>query len=105
MPNPSERLLTRLHAMGVDIPDGARVQRTYAGYWQRSEGAWSWALVDGNGHELKLGSQYPLSTLLKSRIMVTRRWNNDDFHVDLWTSISEGQRGDYRQVIEEPPRG
>jgi hypothetical protein len=100
---PSQRLLARLRAMGLDIVDGAVVQRTYAGIWQRREGAWSWALVDANNFELSVGSQYPVTRLLKGRIMATQHWNNDDLHVDPWEAISEGQRGDYRYVFEESP--
>lgn len=103
MPTPSERLLIRLRDMGLEIPDDARLRRTYAGYWQRAAGAWSWCLEDADGIELGIGSQYPV-TSLRGRIIVLRLWNDRDLHVDPWLFLSDAQRGDYRQVIEEPVR-
>ena len=96
---PSKRLIARLRAMGLIIPNDARVQRTYAGFWQRREGAWLWALVDSNDFELSIGSQHCVTSLLKERLIVIQHWNNRDFHVDPW---EPGERGDYRQVFEEP---
>ena len=40
----------------------ARIQRTRAGHWLRSAGAWSWFLriIDNQyGHPIDFGSQYP----------------------------------------------
>lgn len=50
------------------LPEGAqiRIERTRAGYWQRSAGAWSWLAVDEkNGREL-FGSDWPASEVVKA---------------------------------------
>jgi hypothetical protein len=65
----SERLIQRLRRDGVITgtqAEGANVLRTYAGREMRSEGAWSWYLVDASGLELFTGSHYSLTELLKA---------------------------------------
>lgn len=59
MSKPSDRLIARLIAEG-HIPAGEyRIERTYAGFWQRREGAFSWELVDAiSGFPVNVGSQY-----------------------------------------------
>lgn len=65
----AERIAARLAALDVDVPAGARLARTYAGYWQRSSGAWSWYLVDGRtGRELFIGSQHAARDLLAAPV-------------------------------------
>lgn len=46
----------------VCVKDGFR--RTYAGYWQRRAGAWSWEGVTEDGR--RIGSIWTVSELLKS---------------------------------------
>lgn len=59
MSKPSEKLIARLINEGHIEPGEYRVQRTYAGYWQRREGAFSWDLVHADtGHHAFVGSQY-----------------------------------------------
>lgn len=68
---PSERLIRRLvedGALTAEQAEGASVLRTYAGYWQRIEGAWSWYLVGKDGRELFIGSQWPITDLLRSQL-------------------------------------
>lgn len=60
---PSERLLERLTAMGIEIAPGARIERTYAGYWQRRQGAWVWRMIPADGGAW-VGSLYPVTTLV-----------------------------------------
>lgn len=62
----SERVLARLRADGRDVPDGARLIRVYAGYWQRAQGAWSWHVVDDRGLTI-VGSVYAAGDLLRCR--------------------------------------
>lgn len=63
--------MKRLREMGVDLPEGTRLQRSYAGHWQRIEGAWSWFAIDPEW-SVNLGSQWPMSHLLKAPyLMVT----------------------------------
>lgn len=69
----SERMLVRLRelleAEGLTLPEGTELRRSYAGRWQRSEGAWSWfafhpggvSLVPGAGD---IGSHYPMGVVL-----------------------------------------
>lgn len=75
---PAERLIERLRAEhGLDIPAGARVRRTYAGWAQRSQGALSWYLVDTDGRDVQhlgctIGSHTPAGDLVRAhRIDVT----------------------------------
>jgi hypothetical protein len=85
MRSPSERLLARLRAQGVEIPDGARIQRTYAGRCQREAGAWSWSVVNADGGDLRqrLGSQWPVGVLLGApRLIVSRSHRDLGWDVD-----------------------
>ena len=64
------RLIRALHALGYFLeysPYEVRIRRTYAGVNQRDAGAFSWYAVDLEGMEIKLGSLYPLSLLLRYR--------------------------------------
>lgn len=63
----SERIIRRLTEQGhitAEQAEGAQVLRTYAGREQRSQGAWSWYLVDAQGVELFVGSDYTVTELL-----------------------------------------
>lgn len=60
-------IVDRLTVMGMLDPedfhlDTAAIYRLYPGYWQRSEGAWSWLLKldrkDGGNHSVTFGSQH-----------------------------------------------
>lgn len=73
-----ERLLTRLRRMGLDIPEGSAVRRTYAGKHQRAAGAWSWYLVDPTGRESRVGSQYPVGRLLGTHMAASRGHREQD---------------------------
>lgn len=52
---PAERLVAAIRArdalgpVGIVLPDGVTARRTYAGYWQRSRGAWVWRLHAPDG--------------------------------------------------------
>ena len=79
---PSERLLARLTAMGVPLPEGAEIRRTYAGWLQRRHGAWSWA-VDPSVGAWTVGSQWPVTHLLRARrLVVSRAGTQADWDVD-----------------------
>jgi len=65
----SERLIKRLRAMGMDVPDASTLQRTHAGISMRQRGAWSWSLIAPGGHEL-CGSYHPATGLLRSNMVV-----------------------------------
>lgn len=58
MTKPSDRVIQRLIAEGHIPPGAYKIQRTYAGFWQRREGAFSWDLVTADGHYANVGSQY-----------------------------------------------
>lgn len=78
-----QRLIERLRRVGVDLPDGVTLCRTWAGYWQRSEGAWSWTAVGPDGHgELNIGSQWPMKLLLAAPRLDTSISKSGDTHID-----------------------
>jgi hypothetical protein len=75
---PSARLLARLRAQGVQVPEGAQIRRTYAGRCQREAGAWSWFVLNPDGSETigGLGGYHPVGVLLRApRLRVTRELN------------------------------
>lgn len=79
------RLLARLRAEGLAIPEGARVERTRAGRHQRSAGAWSWYLLDADGSELNIASQWPVGELVKAaRITAGHQQSTRDTHIFPW---------------------
>lgn len=99
---PSERLMARLRAMGVDIPEGSTLQRTYAGYWQRKGGAWSWFLLSPDGRDF-LGSYFPVKTLLRTRLNVTQGHRHEGtFSVFPWKESTARERAHFHLWIDEP---
>ena len=60
-----DRLIKQLREDGYEVPDGLTMHRTYAGFWQRNAGAWSWWAADRLGREV-LGSQWGITDLLKA---------------------------------------
>lgn len=83
-PRPSERLVARLRAMGLPVPADARIERTYAGVWQRRDGAWSWIVWPPGSYGV--GSQFPVTELLRYErwIAVKQYGNTSDWHVLPW---------------------
>jgi hypothetical protein len=81
-PTPSQRLLARLAAMGVPIEDGATIVRTYAGYWQKKQGAWIWRVESGpHGVPAKpVGSGFRATDLLRGPLAA--HWDNS---IQEWT--------------------
>lgn len=60
----AERLLAKIRAAGVPLPEHVEFRRTYAGRLQREAGAWAWFLLDADtGYDLHIGSQWPQSAL------------------------------------------
>jgi hypothetical protein len=87
----SKRIATRLGEMGVlDLEqypaDTVTIERTYAGHWQRSAGAWSWMLLDQNGRDLFIGSHHPASAFKLSNTWVAV---NGPGGTDLYSSVEE----------------
>lgn len=64
---PFDRLIGRLIGEGYQLPYPWELdlRRTYAGYWQRAAGAWSWVAYH-EGREV-LASQYPVRELAKCK--------------------------------------
>lgn len=54
--------------LGIEV-DRDSLKRTYAGYWQRKAGAWSWEGRTLDGH--RIGSAWTAGELLKSRKLTT----------------------------------
>jgi len=109
---PSQKLLTRLRGLGLAIPEGSTLGRTYAGSNQRTAGAWSWYLlgpdtapgiVNGTG----LGSQWSVAALLKARLLVTQDCTlgrgGNDITVAPWEESTARERARFHLWIEEPP--
>lgn len=65
----SDRLIARLIAEGFISPGEYRIERTYAGYWQRTEGAWSWELVRADGGPAFVGSQWTVKECLRAPVL------------------------------------
>jgi hypothetical protein len=66
------------HGVGVSLQYSFR--RTRAGYWQRSAGAWSWSIrYMDEGHIMEIGSQWPVTELLRRGFVVDRESN--DIHL------------------------
>lgn len=89
---------------GVEWPGGAenaRVRRTYAGYYQKSGGAWAWTLepVDPECRAYPtVASQWPASDLVKGECVVRRNLYGD------WEIDPERVAGDleaYRRVYAD----
>lgn len=68
----SKRLLLQLRAAGVEMPDDVFIQRSYAGHWQRKEGAWSWFVVSAISGPLDIGSQDTVTELLHRGFVINR---------------------------------
>ncbi|QOC26076.1 hypothetical protein IC744_06905 [Microbacterium hominis] len=64
MAKPSEKLIARLVAEGHLEPGQYRLERTYAGYWQRTAGAFSWYITDSRGVDVGIGSQWTVREVL-----------------------------------------
>jgi hypothetical protein len=103
-PRPSQRLVARLRAMGVPLPDEVELVRTRAGRAQRAAGAWSWAAYVPGGRELRLGSQAPITELLRAhRLTVSQYSPSDDMEVDVWVPMPTGTR--WHLWLDEPETG
>lgn len=61
------KIVDGLKTHGINCPDDVAIQRTRAGHWQRSAGAWSWFLASPSawGYNLRIGSQHPASLVAK----------------------------------------
>ena len=101
---PSERLIARLRAMGVEIPEGATIRRTHAGYWQKAQAAWSWFVADANGKELGIGSQISVTELLREkRLCAAEAYSDCDISIDpMLPGDVPPPRGAFRNVWIEP---
>lgn len=63
----AERMLDRLRKVGLDLPEGTKLVRTFARDWQREEGAWAWKAVGPGDTPLGIGSSIPMYHLLRRR--------------------------------------
>ena len=71
---PTERLLRRLQVEhGVEVPTGWTFHRTRAGWIQRSQGAWSWFILDPTGRHEILASHWSVGALLREPAWVVSR--------------------------------
>lgn len=69
MTKPTEKLIARLIDEGFLSPGQYRYVRSYAGYWQVKEGAWSFWIENSEGRDI-LGSQYSVQELLRAKKIV-----------------------------------
>jgi hypothetical protein len=82
--------------MGLPVAEGARIERTYAGFWQRAAGAWSWSVQPQIG-AYAVGSQYPVTELLRAhRLLAVQFRQGQDWHV----FSAEGMEHDRRRSGE-----
>lgn len=88
---PSQKLLTRLRSLGVEIPEGATIRRTYAGTWQKAQGANVWHMVNARGDYLTIGSQFTVTELNKAKNISASRDGHGDINVDIeWSTNARG---------------
>lgn len=63
-----ERLCKKIKdEVGCDC-DPASFRRTYAGYWQRSNGAWSWFMLTKGGWDI--GSSEPATKCVQKKYKI-----------------------------------
>lgn len=65
----NERMIERLRKLGLTIPRGAEIERTYVQQAQKDAGALVWyiSVMPGNGMaDHIIGSQWPVTELLKA---------------------------------------
>lgn len=65
MSSTSKRFIAKLRSIGIEVPEDAIVRRTYAGHWQRSEGAWSSYLQSKSNIMFEVGWYEPMRVLLR----------------------------------------
>lgn len=56
-------------------------KRTYAGYWQRSEGAWSWFIRTKN--KIELGCAEPVKECVKRKYILTLSAYDSEIYLEL----------------------
>lgn len=105
---PGDRLIQRLRTEnGLEVPEGTHVRRTYAGRAQREAGAWVWRLhlPDGRWVQPMVGSQWPVTDLLKfPRLVISRdtshSWSEAaaDRHVD-----PDATGAEIREILRRTP--
>lgn len=62
-----EKLRLKLNEeFGFDLPEHTKFQRTYAGHWQLSQGAWKWRCNYTEFH-CDIGSPYTATEILKAK--------------------------------------
>jgi hypothetical protein len=75
-----EKLVDRLkNELGI-LADSKSFKRVYAGYWQRSKGAWSWSM-NISGTNQFIGSQSSVGELLKAK-RISEYTYLMDIHID-----------------------
>lgn len=68
-------IAAKARAIGIEVPELIRIERTYAGHWQMSAGAWSWYAIDpSTGHEV-MGSSHTIKELLAADAIDTHKVN------------------------------
>lgn len=74
-----EKLTRKIYHDNGIICDPSTFKRTYAGYWQRSAGAFSWTMCGVRDSEyLIVGSIYPVTALIRKNCKIVtgeQEWN------------------------------
>lgn len=65
--------------MGYTVPEGAKVERTYAGKHQKAEGACSWMLSSDSGKVFS--SQWTVSEVVKNGFTVESNKYSGDYEI------------------------
>jgi hypothetical protein len=87
----SDRLLVRLREFGLDLPEGTRLIRLRPGPADRSIGAWSWCALGPTARELGIGSQHPMTEILKAANLSTVKDMSGDITVYPLQTIPRAQ--------------
>lgn len=82
-------LLAWLRNMGLDIPQGSRLQRTRRSIRQRDAHEWAWQAIGPDGSKLGIGSEWRMTTLLTCKTLAV---TEDDGRTHIAPTWREVQR-------------
>jgi hypothetical protein len=78
-----ERMLRRMRAEGVDLPEDTELVRIYAGWAMKSRGCWSWFAHSPSDAHVNIGSHYTMTELLRmKRWLITTDRDTRDTSID-----------------------
>lgn len=61
-----QQVMKRLRALGVELPGDTELRRIRAGWVMKARGCWSWFAWSPTDASVRVGSQYPMTELLRA---------------------------------------